>query len=169
MGRSSPICAAIESAQKLLDRILFIAFAQRTDLLPDRLLERAVKATNEFDPQPIWSNFRVCSAWSIDGHYDAATSRLQWRLFARRSGGRCARAAGPAGRRSRRARRMGLSQRRAGHGARPYFRAVDHRPRKAARREPRRGAAEGLASASAKASSTRPTSSRASWSSAPSA
>ena len=43
-ARGSPALAAIEPAQKILDRILFIAFAQRTDLLPDRLLERAAKA-----------------------------------------------------------------------------------------------------------------------------
>jgi len=49
--------AAIEPAQKILDRILFIAFAQRTDLLPDRLLERAAVARNEFNPEPIWRNF----------------------------------------------------------------------------------------------------------------
>ncbi len=49
--------AAIEPAQKILDRILFVAFAQRTDLLPDRLLERASKASNEFAPQPLWTNF----------------------------------------------------------------------------------------------------------------
>ncbi|MHB8885911.1 MAG: Eco57I restriction-modification methylase domain-containing protein [Methylovirgula sp.] len=48
---------AIEPAQKVLDRILFIAFAQRTDLLPDRLLEDASKDQNRFVPQPIWMNF----------------------------------------------------------------------------------------------------------------
>ncbi len=48
---------AIEPAQKILDRILFIAFAQRTDLLPDRMLERAAKERNEFVPAPLWSNF----------------------------------------------------------------------------------------------------------------
>ena len=42
--------AAIEPAQKIFDRILFIAFAQRTDLLPDRMLERAAAARNDFDP-----------------------------------------------------------------------------------------------------------------------
>ncbi len=49
--------AAVEAAQKILDRILFIAFAQRTDLLPDRLLDSALKAVNEFVPQPVWLNF----------------------------------------------------------------------------------------------------------------
>lgn len=49
--------AAIEPAQKLLDRILFIAFAERTDLLPDKLLEQAATTQNKFVPQPIWLNF----------------------------------------------------------------------------------------------------------------
>jgi hypothetical protein len=48
---------AIETAQKILDRILFIAFAQRTDLLPDSLLKQAAIAQNKFVPQPIWQNF----------------------------------------------------------------------------------------------------------------
>ena len=48
---------AIEIAQKLLDRVLFIAFAQRTDLMADRLLERASRERNSFAPQPLWRNF----------------------------------------------------------------------------------------------------------------
>lgn len=57
-GPKIPLASAIEPAQKLLDRILFIAFAQRTDLLPDRLLERASKERNEFLPKPLWHNFQ---------------------------------------------------------------------------------------------------------------
>lgn len=56
-GPKLALATAIEPAQKILDRILFIAFAQRTALLPDKLLERATKATNEFRPVPIWQNF----------------------------------------------------------------------------------------------------------------
>ena len=56
-GPKLALSAAIEPAQKILDRILFIAFAQRTALLPDKLLERATKAANEFKPEPIWQNF----------------------------------------------------------------------------------------------------------------
>ncbi len=48
---------AIEVAQKLLDRILFIAFAQRTDLMADRLLKQASELINNFAPQPLWNNF----------------------------------------------------------------------------------------------------------------
>jgi hypothetical protein len=58
-GPKLTLLSAIELAQKLLDRILFIAFAERTNLLPDRLLERALKAQNEFLPQPIWRNFQA--------------------------------------------------------------------------------------------------------------
>jgi hypothetical protein len=58
-GPKLTLLSAIELAQKLLDRILFIAFAQRTDLLPDRLLERALSARNEFLPQPLWRNFQA--------------------------------------------------------------------------------------------------------------
>lgn len=73
---------AIEIAQKLLDRVLFIAFAQRTDLLPDKLLERAVKAMNEFDPQPIWANFRGLFRMVDRGHYDKAIPAYNGGLFA---------------------------------------------------------------------------------------
>ena len=74
--------AAIEPAQKILDRVLFIAFAQRTDLLPDRLLERAVKATNEFDPKPIWSNFRGLFGMVDRGNFDKAIPAYNGGLFA---------------------------------------------------------------------------------------
>jgi hypothetical protein len=58
-GPRLAMTAAIESAQKFLDRILFIAFAERTDLLPDKLIERASKARNEFMPEPYWKNFQT--------------------------------------------------------------------------------------------------------------
>jgi len=74
--------AAIESAQKILDRVLFIAFAQRTDLLPDRLLEHAVKANNEFDPQPIWNNFRGLFRMVDGGNCDKAIPPYNGGLFA---------------------------------------------------------------------------------------
>lgn len=58
-GPKVPLLHAIEVAQKILDRILFIAFAQRTDLLPDKLLERAKTERNAFLPQPLWQNFQA--------------------------------------------------------------------------------------------------------------
>ena len=56
-GPGLPPLHALELAQKLLDRILFVAFAQRTELLPDKLLERAAKEKNAFRPEPLWKNF----------------------------------------------------------------------------------------------------------------
>jgi N-6 DNA Methylase/TaqI-like C-terminal specificity domain len=58
-GPKLPMKGAIEVAQKSLDRILFIAFAERTDLLPMKLLERASNARNEFRPEPYWKNFQA--------------------------------------------------------------------------------------------------------------
>lgn len=49
---------AVHFGQKILDRILFIAFAEDTGLLPDRTLQKAYKTKNPFNPQPIWENFR---------------------------------------------------------------------------------------------------------------
>jgi Eco57I restriction-modification methylase/TaqI-like C-terminal specificity domain len=50
--------SAIEPVQKLLDRILFVAFGGGTGLLPPRLLQTAATAHNSFNPQPIWNNFQ---------------------------------------------------------------------------------------------------------------
>jgi hypothetical protein len=56
-GPRLTLASAIEPAQKILDRILFIAFAQRTSLLTDGLLALATKTTNVMRPEPIWRNF----------------------------------------------------------------------------------------------------------------
>lgn len=56
-GPKLSLAAAIEPAQKILDRILFIAFAQRRELMRGDLLERALKSRNEFNPEPVWRNF----------------------------------------------------------------------------------------------------------------
>ncbi len=73
---------AIEVAQKTLDRILFIAFAQRTDLLPDKLLERATKEQNIFSPQPMWSNFQGLFRWVDKGNFDKSVPAYNGGLFA---------------------------------------------------------------------------------------
>ena len=73
---------AIEVAQKILDRILFIAFAERTDLLPDRLLERALKAQNEFNPLPVWKNFIGLFRLVDRGQYDMSIPPYNGGLFA---------------------------------------------------------------------------------------
>jgi len=53
-----PPLDAIAAAQKILDRVLFIAFAEDTGLLPARILERAFEHSDPFNPKPIWENFK---------------------------------------------------------------------------------------------------------------
>lgn len=50
--------AMIEPAQKLLDRVLFVAFAEDRGLLPSRSLEQAWKHRDPYHPRPIWDNFK---------------------------------------------------------------------------------------------------------------
>jgi hypothetical protein len=57
-GPKLPMLRGIEMAQKILDRILFIAFAQRTALLPDRLLKGAAEEVSKYVPKPLWHNFQ---------------------------------------------------------------------------------------------------------------
>lgn len=49
---------AIAVAQKILDRVLFIAFAEDTGLLPDNTLENAFVARDPYNPRPVWDNFK---------------------------------------------------------------------------------------------------------------
>lgn len=48
----------IKSAQTILDRILFVAFAEDRGLLPRETLKETFKAKNPFAPQPVWANFK---------------------------------------------------------------------------------------------------------------
>ncbi len=48
---------AVGAAQKILDRILFVAFAEDTGLLPARSLEQAYQHADPYNPRPVWQNF----------------------------------------------------------------------------------------------------------------
>lgn len=48
----------IEYAQTILDRILFIAFAEDRELLPGQTLKRAFEHSDPYNPLPIWHNFK---------------------------------------------------------------------------------------------------------------
>ncbi|HEX8484398.1 Eco57I restriction-modification methylase domain-containing protein [Sphingomonas sp.] len=50
--------ARITLVQKLLDRIVFIAFAEDGPLLPDDSLRKAVEFHNPYDPQPRWTQVK---------------------------------------------------------------------------------------------------------------
>lgn len=49
---------AIAFAQKILDRVLFIAFAEDTGLLPRNTLGDAFTTRDPYNPRPIWENFK---------------------------------------------------------------------------------------------------------------
>jgi len=48
----------ITLVQKLLDRLIFVAFAEDTVLIPDDSIRRAVEFVNPYDPQPKWAQVR---------------------------------------------------------------------------------------------------------------
>ncbi|MDZ4317664.1 MAG: DNA methyltransferase [Phenylobacterium sp.] len=48
---------AIAVAQKILDRVLFIAFAEDTGLLPGNTLNQAFVTRDPYNPRPVWDNF----------------------------------------------------------------------------------------------------------------
>lgn len=50
--------ARIALVQKLLDRLIFIAFAEDSVLVPDDSIKNAVTFTNPYDPQPKWNQVR---------------------------------------------------------------------------------------------------------------
>jgi len=48
----------IATAQKILDRILFTAFAEDTGLLPHDTLAQAYVTRDPYNPRPVWDNFK---------------------------------------------------------------------------------------------------------------
>jgi hypothetical protein len=49
---------AVEISQTILDRILFIAFAEDKGLLKGNTLKEACETQNPYSPQPIWKNYK---------------------------------------------------------------------------------------------------------------
>ena len=47
----------VAHSQKLIDRLLFIAFAESRGLLPQGSIARAATEVNPYNPQPLWTNF----------------------------------------------------------------------------------------------------------------
>lgn len=50
--------AAIRTGQTILDRILFIAFAEDTSLLPPKSIEKAYEHADPYHPRPVWETFQ---------------------------------------------------------------------------------------------------------------
>jgi type I restriction-modification system DNA methylase subunit len=52
-----PATDLLGHAQTILDRVLFVAFAEDRQLLPPNTLARAYEHRNAYNPEPIWQNF----------------------------------------------------------------------------------------------------------------
>ena len=58
--KAAPAISELDSiaiAQTILDRVLFIAFAEDNGLLPSNTLANAFDTRNQYNPQPVWQNF----------------------------------------------------------------------------------------------------------------
>lgn len=53
-----PAEVLIEPVQKLLDRVLFVAFAEDRGLLPQKSLAQAWSHRDPYHPRPVWENFK---------------------------------------------------------------------------------------------------------------
>lgn len=55
---SVPVLEIIQYTQTILDRILFVAFAEDRGLLPDDTLKSCYEDRGKWNPQPAWENFK---------------------------------------------------------------------------------------------------------------
>lgn len=69
---------AIATAQKLLDRVIFVAFAMANDMLPRGIFQRAVNQKNDFDPKPVWQNVARLFRWIDTGNPSSNPNNDVW-------------------------------------------------------------------------------------------
>jgi len=71
----------IRIVQTLLDRLLFISFAEDKRLLPPRSLHDAVSVTNKYGPMPKWDQLRTLFSWVNEGAPPENIPRYNGGLF----------------------------------------------------------------------------------------
>lgn len=74
---------AIRFGQTILDRVLFIAFAEDNGLLPDSSLERAFEHNDPYNPRPVWQNFLGLFTAISEGSKQLDIPRYNGGLFKR--------------------------------------------------------------------------------------
>ncbi|WP_026988881.1 type IIL restriction-modification enzyme MmeI, partial [Fodinicurvata fenggangensis] len=72
---------AIAVAQKILDRVLFIAFSEDTGLLPDETLAQAFETRDPYNPRPVWDNFKGLFKAIDQGNDELKIPRYNGGLF----------------------------------------------------------------------------------------
>lgn len=65
---SQAIEIAIYQAQKLLNRILFVAYCEDRKLLPEHLIKDAYEFVNPYIEQPVWENYKAIFRWVHQGN-----------------------------------------------------------------------------------------------------
>ncbi len=76
---------AITFAQKILDRVLFTAFAEDTGLLPENTLKKVYEAKNDFSTATVWDNFKTLFQFIDKGNKEQGIPAYNGGLFAKDS------------------------------------------------------------------------------------
>ncbi len=78
------IATAIYQAQKLLNRILFVAYCEDRHLLPEHLIKDAYEFVNPYIEQHIWENYKAIFRWVQQGNsnYHSPINAYPCSLFA---------------------------------------------------------------------------------------
>jgi 16S rRNA G966 N2-methylase RsmD len=63
-----PPAEVLQVTQTVLDRILFIAFAEDRGLLPENTIEEVYDRRNRLHPGPVWKSFCAVFRWIDEGH-----------------------------------------------------------------------------------------------------
>jgi N-6 DNA Methylase len=71
----------IEKAQKLLDRVLFIAFCEDRRLLPEKTIRKAHDHKDQYNPRSIWDNYKAVFRWVDVGNDDPPIPGYNGGLF----------------------------------------------------------------------------------------
>ncbi len=80
---NEPPIALLAATQKMLDRVLFIAFCEDRGLLPRDIIARAYQHADPFNPRPIWDNFTGLFRAVDAGNERLNVTRYNGGLFAR--------------------------------------------------------------------------------------
>ncbi|MDZ4782264.1 MAG: N-6 DNA methylase [Planctomycetia bacterium] len=72
----------LASTQKLLDRVLFVAFSEDRGLLPTESIKKAFEHRDPYHPRPIWDNFRGLFTAINDGNAALGIHKYNGGLFA---------------------------------------------------------------------------------------
>ena len=73
---------AIAKAYKLLNRIIFILYAESQALLPKHLIINAYEFINPYVEQPIWENYKAIFRWIEQGNQQQSVPKYGGSLFA---------------------------------------------------------------------------------------